>query len=62
MRAEYGCQIILNGVLPTIKYYLRLIHTLESFMKIYLNAIQNDNEIQQQHKQRCNALIQQLGI
>ena len=50
------------GVLPTIKYYLRLIHNLESFMKIYLNAIQNDNQIQQQHKQRCNALIQKLGI
>ncbi len=38
LKMEHGCQIIINGLLPTIKYYLRLITSLnESFGQYFFN-------------------------
>jgi DNA (cytosine-5)-methyltransferase 1 len=56
-RKEHGCQIILNGVIPTIKYYLRLIGDTEEFTKIYSTLIENDAEIKQIHKKTWNKII-----
>ena len=57
LKLEHGCQMIINGVLPTIKYYLRLISSLEEFISNYNKLIQNDNEIKKIHKQKWNELI-----
>lgn len=50
LKLEHGCQIIINGLLPTIKYYLRLITSLEEFIINYNNLIENDTEIKKTHK------------
>ena len=55
---NHGCQIIINGLLPTIKYYLRLITDLEKFVFLYSTAIQNDKELQKVHKLKWNELIE----
>jgi len=57
LQSEHGCQIIINGLLPTIKYYLRLIASLNEFISNYSNLIENDKEIQKIHKEKWNELM-----
>ena len=59
---EHGCQIILNGIIPTIKYYLRLITSLEEFISNYSALIEKDTEIKKIHKEKWNELIIQYII
>lgn len=59
---EHGCQIIINGLLPTIKYYLRLITDLSNFVNTYNQAVQEDNELQTIHKKFWNTLLQKYNI
>lgn len=54
---EHGCQIIINGLLPTIRYYLRLIENPGAFLQLYSNLVENDNELQVIHKSTWNDLI-----
>ena len=51
IKREHGCQLILNGVLHTLKYYLRLIDNVEEFISIYSNLIEKDSELKFMHKQ-----------
>lgn len=60
-REEHGCQIIVNGLSQTIKYYLRLIENTNRFITNYVDNIQNDNEINYEHKIAWNK-IQQIFI
>ncbi|WP_338768577.1 restriction endonuclease, SacI family [Bernardetia sp. ABR2-2B] len=57
MKVEHGCQIIVNGILPTIKYYLRLISSLSDFVENYSLLVQNDTELKKIHKEKWNQLI-----
>ena len=50
IRKMHGCQVILNGVLPTLRYYLRLISDKKIFLNQFLNSIANDCELQLIHK------------
>jgi DNA (cytosine-5)-methyltransferase 1 len=55
--SQYKCQVIVNGVLPTIKYYLRLINYLPEFINNYSTLIEKDQEINFAHKQKWNEII-----
>lgn len=57
LKLDHGCQIIVNGLLPTIKYYLRLISYLDKFIVNYNKLIENDTEIKKIHKEKWNILI-----
>ena len=57
---EHGCQIIINGLIPTLKYYLRLINNVQDFLKEYSFAVENDLELQPVHKQKWNEIIKSL--
>lgn len=57
IKLNHGCQVIINGLLPTIKYYLRLINSLEEFIINYNLLIENDTEIKKIHKEKWNELI-----
>lgn len=61
VRINHGCQIIINGLLPTIKYYLRLITNLEDFWASYSSLIQNDHELQLIHKEVWNNIIEDIN-
>ncbi len=57
INVKHGCQIIINGIMPTIKYYLRLLTSLEQFMKTYSQIVERDTEIKKVHKDKLNELI-----
>ncbi len=46
----HGCQVIVNGVVPTLKYYLRLVISLQNFINGFLIAVENDLELKPIHK------------
>lgn len=60
IKYKHGCQIIVNGVIPTLKYYLRLISKLDEFINIYSQLIQNDLELKSIHKQKWIELLKEL--
>lgn len=50
IREEHGCQIIVNGVFPTLKYYLRLLDNTDIFMERYVKNLSDNAEINFEHK------------
>lgn len=62
IREEHGCQVINNGVFPTIKYYLRLLEDTDIFIEHYVNNLTNDTEINYEHKIAWNKVCQELGL
>lgn len=61
VKREHGCQIIVNGVLGTLKYYMRLIDNLEDFYRLYSDLISTDSELKAIHKQKWNELSKELN-
>lgn len=57
MRRNYGCQVILNGVSNTIKYYLRLLSDTDKFLINYVSLIEADSVIPFALKNRWNEII-----
>ncbi|MCL1623172.1 restriction endonuclease, SacI family [Moraxella sp. Tifton1] len=56
-RQEYGCQLIVNGLYPSLKYYLRLISDPKLFLNLYIDLVEKDSELQIIHKQKLQELI-----
>lgn len=52
LKVEHGCQLIINGLIPTIKYYLRLIDNTENFINIFTELIMQDKELKTEHKEK----------
>jgi DNA (cytosine-5)-methyltransferase 1 len=50
IKNKHGCQLILNGLLPTLKYYLRLINDLQMFVDLFTEKINEDTELKIIHK------------
>lgn len=50
IREEHGCQIIVNGVFPTLKYYLRLLDNTDIFVERYVKNLSDNTEINFEHK------------
>ncbi len=60
IKNNHGCQIITNGIIPTIKYYLRLISSPEEFVNSYSHLIEIDSELQTIHKLKWNEILSNL--
>lgn len=60
VKEKHGCQIILNGIVPSLKYYLRLVSSLEDFVNAYSIFIQEDTELKRIHKQKWNEIIEEM--
>lgn len=56
----HGCQLIVNGIMPTIKYYLRLLDKTSEFIEHYVNLIEIDKSLKFEHKERWNQLIREM--
>ena len=50
IKKEHGCQVIVNGVLDTLKYYLRLVKTPAIFVANYVSLVENDAALRYEHK------------
>ena len=55
-RRSNGCEIIVNGVLDTINYYLRLIDSPAMFVNRYTALIEKDADLSYQHRVAWNAV------
>lgn len=42
LRNLHQCQIIINGVLPSLKYYMRLVSEPERFVDLYTEILESE--------------------
>lgn len=57
IREEHGCQVIVNGVFPSLKYYLRLLENTDDFMNRYIHNLQINTELNYEHKIAWNIIV-----
>lgn len=55
-----GCEIIVNGVYDTIKYYLRLLKSTNDFINNYTELLSNDPDLNFEHKIAWNAVCKEV--
>jgi len=53
----HGCQVIVNGVYTTLKYYLRLLNDTARFIDFYVECMKTDETIKFQHKTMWNDIV-----
>lgn len=53
----HGCQVIVNGVYTTLKYYLRLLKDPAEFIDHYVELLKSDDTVKFQHKIAWNDII-----
>ena len=53
----HGCQVIVNGILQTLEYYLRLLTNTKDFINHYVELLEKDNSIKFEHKEKWNNII-----
>lgn len=54
----YNCQVIANGVMPTMRYYLRLLDDPSSIFKAYVSLLREDKTIAHEHRVGWNEIVQ----
>jgi len=53
----HGCQVIVNGVYDTLRYYLRLLNDTAEFIERYVDCMKIDESIKFQHKTMWNDVV-----
>ena len=65
IRTRHGCEVIVNGILPSLKYYLRLLSNPRLFLNCYSENLQLDfnqnTDIKEIHLRYWNELLDSLG-
>jgi DNA (cytosine-5)-methyltransferase 1 len=56
----HGCQVIVNGVIKSLQYYLRLLSSTSDFVENYVKLLEQDTSIKFEHKEKWNQLINNL--
>jgi len=57
LRSTLGCQIIINGVLPTLRYYLRLLEHPRAIFPHYSKLLKTDKAIGHEHRKAWNEIV-----
>ncbi|QQT61901.1 hypothetical protein I6I97_22460 [Sphingobacterium multivorum] len=57
----HGCHVIANGLISSLKYYLRLLSDTSEFIENYVNLIENDSALKFEHKSKWNEIISAMG-
>ncbi|WP_111636905.1 hypothetical protein [Marinomonas shanghaiensis] len=57
LKQKIGCQVIVNGVFPTIQYYLRLVQEPQNVYKAYTDLLGSDNNVTHEHREVWNKII-----
>jgi DNA (cytosine-5)-methyltransferase 1 len=55
-----GCEIIVNGIYDTIKYYLRLLKTTNDFINNYTALLATDEDLNYEHRTAWNHVCDQV--
>ena len=56
IRRNHGCEVIVNGLTPSLKYYLRLLKDAGAFVDAYVTLLENDPAINYALKKAWNQL------
>ncbi len=56
----YNCQLVINGIIPTLKYYLRLLDNPTDFIDGYTRLLASDKAVKYEHKQAWNKIVSDL--
>lgn len=57
IRDRTGCQIIANGVIPTLKYYLRMVDNPASIFQPYVDLLKKDTALTHEHREYWNNVV-----
>lgn len=57
IKTKIGCQIIVNGIMPTITYYLRLLEQPQKVYAKYTNLLETDSAVTHEHREAWNGII-----
>ena len=60
IRLRTGCEIIANGLVPTLRYYLRLIVDKDTFLEKYTNLLLEDEDIREPQREVWGKIIEDL--
>lgn len=64
IRKNHGCEIVVNGLIHSLKYYLRLVQNLDEFMARYSKNIKIEASvstvIKLEHLEKWNEIIKRL--
>src|SRR3989337_677318 len=53
----HGCQVIVNGIYPSLKYYLRLLGNPYEIIDNYVENLRNDTALKYEHKLKWNEIV-----
>lgn len=56
IRRSHGCEVIVNGVLPTIRYYLRLLSNPACIFAAYTRLLATDESLGYEHRKKWNEI------
>lgn len=60
IRLQHGAEVIVNGIIPSLKYYLRLIETPADFMRQYTQNLEDEfastTDIKEEHLNKWKAI------
>lgn len=56
IRHRHGCQVIVNGVYSTLRYYLRLLKDPAEFIERYVELLQSDEDVKYPHQMAWNEI------
>ncbi|GIL14107.1 MAG: hypothetical protein BroJett038_28270 [Chloroflexota bacterium] len=63
---QHGCEMIVNGVIPTLKYYLRLLDNPAAFIDAYESClsdeVESNTDLKLAHIQRWQELRHRFGV
>jgi DNA (cytosine-5)-methyltransferase 1 len=62
IKEKHGCQLIINGLLRTLNYYLRLISNPKEFFNEYISLVKKDTELKTVHKTKLEELINEYSL
>jgi DNA (cytosine-5)-methyltransferase 1 len=60
IKSVYNCQVIANGVIPTIRYYFRLLDDPSVVFLEYVKLLQDDKSISHEHRITWNDVVTTL--
>ena len=56
----HGCHVIANGLVHSLKYYLRLLSDTSEFIENYVNLLEIDTALKFEHKKQWNVVISEM--
>lgn len=56
----HGCQVIANGLVKSLNYYLRMLNDTSKFINDYVTLLEKDEALKFEHRKKWNELISSM--